>query len=327
MTEFPVSKIDAFPWRGCLIAVGASFLFASTLSTLVAQFFLNKDTKSMAARSAQLASRSDFAVPGSTASLSSTAVDQILKRNIFNSEGAAIDDTKKTDESGPKTEAAVKSTLPVKLLGTIYGGDPLSGAAMVENTTKKTVNTFMVGEILTKNATVKEIHEMRVIIDHDGRLEYIEVEKQELARSKRKKKSKDPTPSSAGTIAPIATEPPPSAYKEDGFERKEREISMTSAYKNKLLSTDFTKVLQDAKASPNIEGGELKGFVLTRIRKDSIYEKAGLQNEDIVTEINGIPLTDTAQAIRLLQSLRNEAEIEIRILRGGSPMNFNMNVR
>ncbi len=326
MTEFPDTKIDAFPWRGCLIAVGASFLFASTISTLVAQFFLNKDTKSMAARSAQLASRSDFAVPGSTASLSSTAVDQILKRNIFNSEGAAIDDTKKVDENGPKTEEAVKSTLPVKLLGTIYGGDPLSGAAMVENTTKKTVNTFMVGEILTKDATVKEIHEMRVIIDHDGRLEFIEVEKQELARSKRKKKSKDPAPSS-GTIAPIATEPPPSAYKEDGFERKEREISMTSAYKNKLLSTDFTKVLQDAKASPNIEGGELKGFVLTRIRKDSIYEKAGLQNEDIVTEINGIELKDTAQAIRLLQSLRNEAEIEIRVLRGGSQMTFNMNVR
>jgi type II secretory pathway component PulC len=73
--------------------------------------------------------------------------------------------------------------------------------------------------------------------------------------------------------------------------------------------------------------GELRGFIITRIRKDSIYEKAGIQNDDIVEEVNGVPLTDTSQAIRLLQSLRNESEIEIRVKRGGSPMSFTIGVR
>ena len=73
--------------------------------------------------------------------------------------------------------------------------------------------------------------------------------------------------------------------------------------------------------------GELKGFTLTRIRKDSIYEKSGFQNDDVVTEINGVPLTDTAQAVRLLQSLRNESEIEIRMMRSGTPLNFTLKVQ
>lgn len=73
--------------------------------------------------------------------------------------------------------------------------------------------------------------------------------------------------------------------------------------------------------------GELKGFKLDRIRSDSIYQKAGLQNGDVVEEINGIPLTDTSQAIKLLQSLRNEADIEIRFSRSGAKQNLNMKVK
>jgi len=135
-----------------------------------------------------------------------------------------------------------------------------------------------------------------------------------------------PTTESPG-IAPIATEPPPQTYQEEGFERKDREIQMAQTYRQKLLTTDFTKVLQDAKASPNMVDGELRGFELSRIRKDSIYEKSGLQNADIIEEINGVALTDVAQAIRLLQSLRETPEIELRIVRGGAPMKFTLTIR
>lgn len=322
-----LGKFSSIPWRGCLVVVGASFLIASVLNTVVAHLFLSKEAGKMAGKAATAALAPAFNVPTPAASLSQNGVDMILKRNIFNSDGSAIDESKKDkkDDEGPKTQEAVKSDLLVKLIGTIYGGDPYSGIALVENSTKKTINSFMVGDVLTKESTVKEVHKERIIIDREGRLEYIEVDKQELSRSKRKKKAKDAPAASA--IAPIATEPPPNSYKEEGFERKEKEMVMTTAYKQKLLTTDFTKVLQDAKASPNMVDGELKGFLLSRIRKDSIYEKAGLQNDDIVTEINGIPLTDTSQAIRLLQSLRNEAEIELRILRGGAPQTFTMQVR
>ena len=91
----------------------------------------------------------------------------------------------------------------------------------------------------------------------------------------------------------------------------------------------MTKVLQDAKARPNMVNGVLKGFELTRIREDSIYEKAGFQNGDIVEEINGIPLKDAASSIRLLQQLKakNVNDIEVRLNRGGSIMDMVISIQ
>ena len=94
-----------------------------------------------------------------------------------------------------------------------------------------------------------------------------------------------------------------------------------------MLTTDFRKVLSDAKAVPYLENGELNGFKLTRIKSGSIYEKSGLQNNDIIKEINGVPLIDTAQAIKLLNSLRNETQIDMDITRGGSNLTFNLQVK
>jgi general secretion pathway protein C len=316
-----IERLTELPWRAGLVVLGVSFLLASSLSTLLSQAFAPNPEKASLKAAAQAASVN---VPNPTASLSPAAVDLIIKRNIFNSEGSTADD-KKDDEAQPLTTEIVKSDLPVKLVGTIYGGDPFTGIALVENNQKRTINSFLVGDTLTKDAVVKEVHREKIIIDRGGRLEFIETVKQELMRGKRRKKAA-PVSTSSGP-APLATEPPPTAYKEEGFERKDKEVVMTQQYRNKLLTADFTKVLQDAKATPNMVDGELRGFVLNRIRKDSIYEKAGLQNDDIVTEVNGIGLTDTAQAIRLLQSLRNESEIEIRVLRGGTPTTFTLQVR
>lgn len=323
MSDFSktLDKFAATPWKAGLMVLGVSFLAATVCSTVAANFFFPADGR--VPQGVKLSS--NFNVPNPTSTLNQASIDMIIKRNLFNSEGSAEDAKPEDQGNQPQTAEAVKSDLPVKLVGTIYGGDPFSGIALVENNSKRTINSFMVGDNLIKEAVVKEIHKERIIIDRSGRLEFIEVVKEALSRNKRKKKAA--TVTAGGAVAPIATEPPPSTFKEEGFERKEKEISMTQAYRNKLLTTDFTKVLQDLKATPNMVDGELKGFLLTRIRKDSIWEKAGFQNDDIAEEINGVPLTDTAQAIRLLQSLRNESEIEVRVNRGGTPTKFTLQIQ
>jgi type II secretion system protein C len=318
----PFGKLSAIPWRSALAVLGASFLVASILSTLLARVLMPEAGRP-GGRSA--VGNSNITVPNPTATLNPKAVDLILKRNLFNSEGSAVEEKQDAKPDQPVTAEAVKSDLPIKLVGTIFGGDPFTGIALIENSQKKSINSFFVGDTVLKEAVVREIYKERIIVDRNGRREYIEIAPTELTRTRRKKKAAAKSTDSG--VAPLATEPPPPAYKEDGFERKDKEITMTQAYRQKLLTADFTKVLQDCKATPNMVDGELRGFIITRIRKDSIYEKAGIQNDDIVEEVNGVPLTDTSQAIRLLQSLRNESEIEIRVKRGGSPMSFTIGVR
>jgi general secretion pathway protein C len=309
-----IAKLMAkVPWKGALYTVGLSFLAASLISSGIAWFFFPEDSAQTTSASVNPTA---FNVPSQTSSMTESQLKTFIDSKFFLSEeeGAATDVPEKPVIA--EEDDAVRSSLPVKLMGTIYGGDPYTGIALVENS-KNSINSFMVGDTLTDGAKVIEVLRERIIIMNNGRREYVDVQKTKLVRKRQRKKSSSSTPKKPG-IAPLATNPPPSTFKEPGFERKGNEMTMGSDYREKMLTTDFTKVLQDAKATPNMVDGELRGFQLTRIRQDSIYEKAGLQNDDIVEEVNGVPLRDTAQAIKLLNSLRTASEIEVRVRRAGS---------
>lgn len=248
----------------------------------------------------------------------------ILDRNLFNSEGKLGDMVEESSPSRIPTGALVKSDLPLDLKGVIFAGDPFNGLAMIENTQNKRMKSYIVGDIVVENAKLVEIYESRVILERNGGREYIEQKPFELTRSRRRAQ---PGGSAAG-IGRIASRPPPDAYKEVGFERQGTDIRLTEEFKRNLLAPDnMAQVLQDAKAEPNMVNGELKGFRLTRIREGSIYEKAGFQNDDVVEEINGIPLRDAAGAIRLLQQLRDAKEIEVRVLRGGVTQDMTISIQ
>ncbi len=254
-------------------------------------------------------------------SLDQASIDLILKRNIFNSEGKADDE--KAKKGGD--DIAI-TDLPIRVLGIIYGGDPYTGIALVENTAKKITNSFLINDQIESDATLERIEIDRLIILRaDGRREAAVLERQDIVRSSRKR-GKAKAAGESGDRG-FASGAPPDSFKEPGFDRKGGQGEMSLDYKNKLLTTDFAQVLQDAKATPNIVDGEVRGFRLDRIRNDSIYQKAGLQNDDVIEEINGIPLSDAAQAIKLLNSLRNEPNIDIQYRRGGAKQTLNMKAK
>jgi len=318
--ETIAKRLAPLPWRKIAVALGGAFLFATVVSTIVAFILAPTDPQKILGSEKPAVT---VTIPDPTVTFDQSVVDEILKRNIFNSEGK-IDDEKGRAKTG---EELAVTDLPVHVIGIIYGGDPYTGIALVENTAKKTSNSFLVGDQVEADATLDRIEIDRIILLRaDGRKEIAILDRQDIVRSSRKKGRARPK-GEAGGERGFATEAPGEAFKEPGFDRKGGNIEMSLDYKNKLLSTDFAQVLQDAKASPNVVDGELKGFKLDRIRSDSIYQKAGLQNGDVVEEINGIPLTDTSQAIKLLQSLRNEADIEVRFSRSGAKQNLNMKVK
>lgn len=260
--------------------------------------------------------------------LSKNGIEIIKKRNIFNSEGTLGDDEPVEVDETPRTNlgAVSKSKLPLKLLGVIFAGTPDAGLAMIRNTKKQRVASYLAGDTVMPKVVLKEIYETRVVVENNSRAEYIEIERKELVRSKRDKK-KTPAKSSGSKLSPIATGPVADSFKEDGFERKGHTITITEQYKENLLGAQMSRVLQDAKAEPNMVNNELLGFRLTRIRENSIYQKVGFQSGDIVREINGIPLTDASGAIRLLQSLRKENEVEVRVQRGSDFFNMDVSIQ
>lgn len=87
-----------------------------------------------------------------------------------------------------------------------------------------------------------------------------------------------------------------------------------------LSSENMAEILNEAKARGN--DYVQSGFTLSRVREGSMYDKLGLRNGDTLTEINGIKLKNAREAIRLLQSLKANRELEIAVLRDGKIEEF-----
>ena len=60
---------------------------------------------------------------------------------------------------------------------------------------------------------------------------------------------------------------------------------------------------------------------------DSVYEKMGMKDGDVIEAINGIDLNDAARAIQTLNAMRNEGKIEIRMKRDGQTSNLDVQVK
>ena len=82
-----------------------------------------------------------------------------------------------------------------------------------------------------------------------------------------------------------------------------------------------------ATAEPVVSGGQMIGFRLYQIDADSIFSKAGIRDDDIITSLNGIKLASIASAISTLKSLKDSTSIEIEYKRAGVAKSIAIDVK
>jgi general secretion pathway protein C len=98
--------------------------------------------------------------------------------------------------------------------------------------------------------------------------------------------------------------------------------------KEVLASTEnLSQILMQARALPYLEQGKIAGFRISRIVPNSIYAKIGLQNGDVIQQINSQALDDPGKFFQLYQGLRTESSISIDLLRGGRRQTMNYEIR
>ncbi len=85
--------------------------------------------------------------------------------------------------------------------------------------------------------------------------------------------------------------------------------------------TNFEQLLNDARVVPTKKGGK-SYFMFQYIKDESIYEKLGLKQNDIILDINGFLVDTIGKALKLLEILQSEREIAIKIEREGKPVQF-----
>ncbi len=217
----------------------------------------------------------------------------ISERNLFNIE--------KKSEQKPKEvniKALKQTELKLKLWGTVTGNNN-EIYAVIEDSKDKKQNLYRIGDT-AQNAIVKKILREKVILNVDGKDEFLEME--EMYSSGK----------------PIKRHESPSA-----------KISQKKVIKRSQIEkavTNISQLMKQVKIRPHFEDGISDGLSLSGIRPNSIFRKMGLRNDDILVGVEGNTIESVDDALKLYESLKTSSSVTLEIKRHGRPQTINFNI-
>lgn len=231
----------------------------------------------------------------------------ILERNIFNSKtlSALLSPTTVTPALPVQEE---RPPVPIRLVGTV-AGNPLYSYAVIEDPFQKTNKIFRLNDTIAPDIKLLEIHRNSITISRNGRTEVIEIGTQETAQPRTSSPPPPGPPSS-----PEVMQPSQSTFV---VERESVEEA----------TQDMNKLLTQARLVPNFTGGVADGFRIFSIVPNSLFDKAGLRNGDIIHSINGIGLKEPEKAFQVYQMLKDNDRFVIDLVRAGQKLSLNYEVR
>lgn len=238
----------------------------------------------------------------------------IIVRNGFSSVGEIPPEIlPKGVEAAPKNEDPVPSNLPLNLIGTLVHSNPLKSIAAIELKSKNQISSYSPGKEIEGLAKIEKVERGKVILRNlsSDRLEFIEMKDANKVTFDTKPK----------TIAGDGKESIIQKSGDNRFELKRSDLE------EKLK--DISSILMQARAVPAKRpgSGETYGFRLLEIQPDSIYTQLGLQVMDVITGVNGTPVTTQQQALEMYQTLRNSPNIKITVERGGKSEELSYTVK
>lgn len=216
------------------------------------------------------------------------------------------------DESGPLHPGGVLQKGPsnLKLLGT--GGAGAAGYAIVEKKSGKEQIVVGIGDEID-GAELKEIGWRRAILTRDDSEELLVVPADMAVEAAKKTATK-----AAGATNSVRDE----NIRELGDDRWMIASAEVDDQLNNLSSL-FTQM----RAVPNMTDGVANGFRIFAIRRNSLFQKLGLKNNDVVQRVNGMDLNDPARALGLLEEMKGENQLSVDVLRGGEPRTLTYEIR
>jgi general secretion pathway protein C len=249
--------------------------------------------------------------------------DPIVRRNLFNSEAGP---TPPGPDPGPRGPEVPKSEIDAVLISTAVADDPVWSTATL-SVSSKSAEPYRIGDALA-DATVIDIrspwldvdgehHPARVIVLRDGKEEYIDAGGKPKAGARRKPKKDDKE-------KPVRRS---GRHTWDGIkDLGDGKYSIDQSEIDYALS-NLDKLSREARVVPNFSDGQTNGWKVFSIRRNSALRKMGLKNNDVLTAVNGMDLSDTEKALEVYSRLQSDKSFSLEILRNGEPMTLEYNVQ
>lgn len=219
------------------------------------------------------------------------------------------------------------STLPLRLAGVARGvATPAASACLIEcldPPARRGAWLYAVGDRACDIALIVEVVDDAVVVRNlqTGRLEL-------LALPRNAASAPAPPPGDVPTDDSSDALPVPLV------ERRSTDV-VTIELSRELLrryTSNLPEVLGAALATPHYTSGEsgpraIDGFAMTRIKAGGIVEQLGLQDGDVLMDLNGQRLDNLAAIAGLLARADALSGATMTVLRGGARLSFVFNVK
>ena len=251
-------------------------------------------------------------------------------RNIF-------DATDKTDAQPVEVKAEPienleETTLQLALLGTI-AGDSESARAIILDQKNKSQDIYRVGDSV-QDAEIKQILRGKVILRHGDKDEILTmVESDDTVQPKNAAVEKKSRRSGRAARSRARREPAEEPYDatpgdliEDSADLEEEVIPITREELHGTIN-DLNQLMTQVRIRPYFRQGKPQGLIISQIQTDSIFEKLGLMNGDIIASVNGEKMSSPEEAFQLYNSLNSGSQVSIEITRRGQKKTLTYDIR
>nr|WP_297348601.1 type II secretion system protein GspC [uncultured Glaciecola sp.] len=240
-------------------------------------------------------------------------ISPLIKLNLFgNPKAKALASAAAEITDAPETQ------LNLTLTGVVSTGDPKVGAAVVENNGKQ--NTYGVGDKIDgTNAMLDELYIDRVIIKNrltreTLMLDGIDFDEANQTRKQEYRQDAEEFQTSQGPIALRAPERDPERLATSAREMREQISESPTSF------TDFIAI------SPQTSNGQLIGYQVSPGKQPEFFRDVGLRSGDIITQINGLDLSDPAQSLEAISVLREAQSLQLEVLRGDDALSLDIDI-
>ena len=279
------------PLRSALVGAHAPFVAALALAVVLGWQISGIAWRLLPAAATEAAAPAEppTATAAEGAADEDTAANRLAELQLFGEAvGSDDDDDIATVADTPQDAPETQLDLDLRGLYAVGDGD---GFAIIDAGSDGE-QVFAVGDNLPGGAEVAGIHADRVLLRRQGELEALWLGEAEDSRGR----------GSTEQEAPAAAE----------------DAAGTARELRAQLTQEPGALTRMIRFQPHREGGELVGFRLQpRGEYGETLRELGLTPEDVLTEVNGIPLDDPRRGREALDELRDAATIRVELLRGG----------
>lgn len=208
-------------------------------------------------------------------------------------------DAKKQAVVEQKVIDAPETRLRLDLKG-VFASTNTDEALAIISSSKGKDKTYHIGDKVASGALLHAIYADRVILKRNGQLETLRLPKPKVDSKSFSAPSRVSSANLANTqINPIDHSQP----------RRLRKIRDT-------LLKDPAKVWQQVRINPVMKNGKVQGYTLAH-NDQSLMKALNIRKTDVITAVNGQPLSDPATLYGLMNSLSDQQSLELTIERSG----------